>query len=114
MAEHATSGSDSGDMDAHRAAYHNFIEGSIAVQAGAGAGANISDDAFATAGAKIVKDGFADADIVLTVRRPSEGLAKSLKKGAVLAGGLDPYGDRAGLEALAKTGLTLFAMELMP
>ncbi|HUR42752.1 MAG TPA: Re/Si-specific NAD(P)(+) transhydrogenase subunit alpha [Aestuariivirga sp.] len=86
----------------------------VAVQAGAGAGSHISDDAFAAAGAKIVHDGFGDADIVLTVRRPSEQLAKSLKNGAILAGGLDPYGDRAGLEALAKTGLTLFAMELMP
>ncbi len=86
----------------------------VAVQAGAGAGSHISDDAFAAAGAKIVSDGLGDADIVLTVRRPPEALAQSLKKGAILAGGLDPYGDRAGLEALAQTGLTLFAMELMP
>ncbi len=82
----------------------------VAVQAGAGAGSHISDDLYAAAGAKIAKGGFADADIILTVRRPSEQFAKKLKKGAVLAGGLDPYGDRAGLEALAKTGLTLFAM----
>ena len=31
MAEHTTSDSHSGDMDVHRATYHNFIEGSIAV-----------------------------------------------------------------------------------
>src|SRR6185503_2120118 len=55
-----------------------------------------------------------DADIVLTVRRPSETLAKSLKKGAIIAGGLEPYGERGSLDALAKTGATLFAMELMP
>ncbi len=86
----------------------------VAVQAGAGAGAFISDEAFAAAGAKIVKDGFGDADIVLTVRRPSAKLVKTLKKGAILAGGLDPYGDQTGLAALAKSGLMLFAMELMP
>ncbi|MGH6853809.1 MAG: Re/Si-specific NAD(P)(+) transhydrogenase subunit alpha [Aestuariivirga sp.] len=86
----------------------------VAVQAGAGAGSHISDEAFAGAGAKIVKNGFSDADIVLTVRRPSDALVKSLKQSAVLAGGLDPYGGRNGLEALAKSGLTLFAMELMP
>ncbi|MBI2718258.1 MAG: Re/Si-specific NAD(P)(+) transhydrogenase subunit alpha [Rhizobiales bacterium] len=86
----------------------------VTVEAGAGAGSSISDDAFAAAGAKIVKNGFGDADIVLMVRRPSDWLAKSLKKGAILAAGLDPHGDRAGLEALAKTGATLFAMELMP
>ena len=86
----------------------------VSVQSGAGAGAFISDDAYAAAGAKIVKDGVGGADIVLAVRRPSDKLAKSLKKGTILAGGLDPYGDRAGLEALAKSGATLFAMELMP
>ena len=83
----------------------------VAVQAGAGAGAFISDEAFAAAGAKIVTDGFGDADIVLTVRRPSAKLVKTLKKGAILAGGLDPYGDQTGLAALAKSGLMLFAME---
>jgi NAD(P) transhydrogenase subunit alpha len=89
---------------------------SVAVQAGAGAGSYISDDAFAQAGAKIVKGEaeFKDADIVLTVRRPEAKLAKALKKGAILAGALDPHGDRAGLEALAKTGVELYAMELMP
>jgi len=29
-------------------------------------------------------------------------------------GGLEPYGDKAGLEAIAKAGVTAFAMELMP
>jgi NAD(P) transhydrogenase subunit alpha len=88
----------------------------VTVQFGAGAGANISDEAFAAAGAKIVKGEAAvkDADIVLAVKRPSDKLLKTLKKGTVVAAGLDPYGDRKGLEALAKTGLTLFAMELMP
>jgi NAD(P) transhydrogenase subunit alpha len=88
----------------------------VAVQAGAGTGANISDEAFAQAGAKIVKGdtGFKDADVILTIRRPAEKLVKSLSKGVIIAGGLDPYGDRKGLDALAKTGATLFAMELMP
>ena len=31
-----------------------------------------------------------------------------------MAGGLEPYGDRKGLEALAKSGQSFFAMELMP
>jgi len=86
----------------------------VLVEAGAGAGAFISDDAFAAAGARIVKDPVKDADIVLGVRRPSEKSIKSFKKGAILAAGLDPYGDRAGLETIAKAGVTAFAMELMP
>ncbi|MCA3575557.1 MAG: Re/Si-specific NAD(P)(+) transhydrogenase subunit alpha [Aestuariivirga sp.] len=84
------------------------------VQSGAGAGASISDDAFAAAGAKITGNGFADPDVVLTIRRPSADLLSTLKPGAILMGGLEPYGDKAGLEAIAKSGVVAFAMELMP
>ncbi len=89
---------------------------SVAVQAGAGAGSHIPDDYYKAAGAEIVKGDqvVKDADIVLTVRRPSDAVLKALKPGAVLAGGLDPYGERKGLEALAKSKAHLFAMELMP
>jgi len=88
----------------------------VAVQAGAGAGSNISDADYKAAGAEIGKgpDVVADADIVLTVRRPSTAVLKSMKKGAILAAGLEPYGERKGLEAIAKSGATAFAMELMP
>jgi H+-translocating NAD(P) transhydrogenase subunit alpha len=55
-----------------------------------------------------------DADIVLGIRRPSAKLLKSVKKGALLVAGLEPYGERAGLDAIAKSGVTAFAMELMP
>ncbi len=84
------------------------------VQSGAGKGASIPDEAFAAAGAKITRDGFGDPDVVLTIRRPSADLLKSLKPGAILMGGLDPYGDKAGLEAIARSGVVAFAMELMP
>lgn len=84
------------------------------VQAGAGKGASIPDEAFAAAGAKIAPDGFGDPDVVLTIRRPSADLLKSLKPGAILMGGLDPFGDKAGLEAIARSGVVAFAMELMP
>jgi NAD(P) transhydrogenase subunit alpha len=88
----------------------------VAVVTGAGQGSFIGDQSFAQAGAGILADGSGlnDADIVLTVRRPAAVLARSLKKGAIVVGMLDPYGDRVGLDELAKTGLTLFAMELMP
>jgi NAD(P) transhydrogenase subunit alpha len=89
---------------------------SVAVEGGAGAQSFIGDDAYKAAGASIFKSAgdLKDADIVLSVRRPSDAAIKALKKGAVVAAGLDPYGDRKGLEALAKTGATAFAMELMP
>jgi NAD(P) transhydrogenase subunit alpha len=86
----------------------------VAVEPGAGGGAFISDDAYKAAGAAIDKNAVKDADIVVGVRRPNDALIKKLKKGAVFAAGLDPYGDREGLEKLAKSGATCFAMELMP
>ncbi len=88
----------------------------VSVQSGAGLGANYSDDDFKTAGATIVKgEGVVkDADLVLTIRRPSDKLLKAMKPGAIVAGGLEPYGDRKALEAFAKSGVTAFAMELMP
>ncbi len=84
------------------------------VQAGAGRGSSISDDAYAAAGAKIGDEVARDADIVLGVRRPSAAMLSACKPGAILAAGLEPYGDREGLEAIARAGLTAFAMELMP
>ena len=90
---------------------------SIRVRSGAGLRSHFSDADYQAAGAKIAKadaDAVADADIVLTVRRPSADLAKKMKKGAAVIGMLDPFSDAGGLDALAKTGVSLFAMELMP
>ena len=52
--------------------------------------------------------------MVLTIRRPSDELLATLKRGTILMGGLEPYGDKAGLDAIAASGVTAFAMELMP
>ena len=85
------------------------------VQAGAGDGAAIPDAEFKAAGATIVAsagEAYA-ADIVLKVRSPEAGELALLKRGAILAGLLNPY-DAAGLETLARTGATCFAMEWLP
>ena len=89
----------------------------IKVRSGAGARSHFADADYQGAGASIVKsdaEAVADADIVLTVRRPSADLAKSMKKSALLVGMLDPYSDPNGLANLAKNGASVFAMELMP
>jgi H+-translocating NAD(P) transhydrogenase subunit alpha len=89
----------------------------VAVEAGLGKGAYITDAVFKEAGATIAKDAaaaVADADMVLSVRRPSEEVVKALKPGAVVVGLLDPHGDMAGLQALAEAKASAFAMELMP
>jgi len=89
----------------------------VAVRSGAGLRSHFSDADYQEAGAAIAKtdkEAVSDADIVLTVRRPPLALAKSMKKGAALIGMLDPFADAANLDALAKTGVSLFSMELMP
>ncbi|HSB59473.1 MAG TPA: NAD(P) transhydrogenase subunit alpha, partial [Methyloceanibacter sp.] len=89
----------------------------VRVRSGAGLRSHFSDQEYKDAGVEIAAtdaDAVKDADIVLTVRRPPLDLAKSMKQGAMLIAMLDPYSDAGGLQALAKTGASLFAMELMP
>ena len=89
----------------------------VAIRSGAGLRSHFSDADYSAAGAKIVQsdaDAVSDADIVLTVRRPDSAIVKAMKKGAALIGMLDPFSDAEGLDALAKSGVALFSMELMP
>ena len=89
----------------------------VRVQSGAGKGSHFSDDEFKEMGAAIVgsaAETVKDADILLTVRRPELTLLDDAKSGALLAGAVDPFGEKSDLEALAAKGLATFAMELMP
>jgi NAD(P) transhydrogenase subunit alpha len=89
----------------------------VKVQSGAGARSRFSDDALRAQGAEIVPtaaEALRDADILFKVRRPAVDEVKALKPGALVIAMLDPYGDRAGLEALAASNTALFTMEFMP
>jgi H+-translocating NAD(P) transhydrogenase subunit alpha len=87
---------------------------SIRVQSGAGIAASVPDKDFEAAGAKIVSGAdFSSADIVLKVRGPLDGELSAYKRGAILAGLLNPY-DKAAVESYARAGLTCFAMEWLP
>ncbi|WP_342640807.1 Re/Si-specific NAD(P)(+) transhydrogenase subunit alpha [Rhodoligotrophos ferricapiens] len=89
----------------------------VAVVRGAGQGSNLSDDAYQTAGATLADNAVEaarEADIVLSVRRPSPDVIAALKPGAVVVGQLDPYGPRDEIDNLAKGKAVAFAMELMP
>ncbi len=89
----------------------------LAVQAGAGAGANIPDDAYEAAGASIAKTFAATvkgADVILKVQRPTEAELKSLANGQKLFCIMSPYNEPAIMEALAGKGVDAFAMEFMP
>ena len=79
---------------------------SVRVESGAGARSRFSDDALKAAGAEIVShaDALQGANVLLKVRRPSVEEVKALAPGALVIAGLNPYDDRAGLDALAATG----------
>ena len=59
-------------------------------------------------------DALRDADVVLKVRRPPPAELADYKPGALVMAIMDPYGNEAALEAMAKAGVVAFAMELMP
>jgi NAD(P) transhydrogenase subunit alpha len=93
----------------------------VAVEKGAGAGASFSDQAYKDAGADVAKDAeaaMAGAAAVLKVQRPIVGgkddELKGYAAGTLLIANLDPYRERADMDALAKAGVTAFAMELVP
>ena len=86
----------------------------LTVEPGAGVKSGILDEDYVTAGATVDSDAVRGADIVLKVRRPSEVELSSYKSGAVLIAIMDPFGNDAALAAMAKAGITAFAMELMP
>jgi len=89
----------------------------VIVEKGAGLDASVTDDDFKEAGATIAKDAtttLKTADVVLKIQRPTAAEIKLMKKGAVLCAHLSALTEKADVEALAKAGITAFAMELMP
>jgi NAD(P) transhydrogenase subunit alpha len=88
---------------------------SVVVQKGAGLASQVPDADYAAAGAKLGTAASAkSADVILKVRRPTDAEIKGYKKGAAVIATMDPYGNEKALAAMAKAGLTAFAMELMP
>ena len=86
----------------------------VTVEPGAGVAAAISDQDFAAAGAELSADAVKGADIVLGVQGPAPEALKAAKPGAWIVAGLDPFGQRARVDAYAAAGLEALAMEFMP
>jgi NAD(P) transhydrogenase subunit alpha len=87
----------------------------VAVQTGAGARASFPDDLYKAAGAEIAADGgVGAADLVTKVRRPTDAEIGAMKAGAGFASLLEPYGDKAVLDTLAKAKIDALAMEFIP
>ncbi|HJP33244.1 MAG: Re/Si-specific NAD(P)(+) transhydrogenase subunit alpha [Candidatus Latescibacteria bacterium] len=94
----------------------------ILLQAGAGDPAGYPDAAYADRGAEVVADRqqlFAAADVVLQVRTHGADAAGAsdlplMRAGQTVIGFADALDGGAPLQALAATGVSLYAMELMP
>jgi len=89
----------------------------VLVESNAGLKAASTDDSYREVGAQILTDRaelLAQADVLVVVNRPAAEDFQALKKGAVIIGFLRPLDEPAALEPALATGLTTFAMELIP
>jgi NAD(P) transhydrogenase subunit alpha len=95
----------------------------VAIQAGAGAAANFSDDAYRECGAKVVEDIkalWSGADIILKVRAPEPhpdlGVheAELMKQGATLISFIWPAQNPELLDLLAARNISVLAMDSVP
>jgi H+-translocating NAD(P) transhydrogenase subunit alpha len=88
----------------------------LAIEAGAGALALVSDEEFAAAGAKIGsrEEVLRGAGILLCVNGPDARDLNGAEKGALLVGGLDPLRRREAIDGYAAAGIDALAMEWMP
>jgi NAD(P) transhydrogenase subunit alpha len=88
----------------------------VVVQAGAGAGAMIPDEAYVEAGASLAADA-ADplaAEVVVKVAPPNAEEIVRLGADSVLIAFLAPLTNGDGIRAIAATGATSFALEAVP
>jgi NAD(P) transhydrogenase subunit alpha len=88
----------------------------ILVEAGAGGGALIPDQAFTEAGAKVVStsDLYAQSDAILRVQKPNGSDLKHLRKGQVVIGLLQPLIDPKTSAELAEKGVTAISLDAIP
>ena len=87
------------------------------VEAGAGAGARISDADYQAAGVEVVKDAkalWAGADIVAKVRPPEPKEVKLAKDGQTLISFLYPAQNEALMKSLSDKGVNVLAMDMVP
>jgi len=88
----------------------------LAVEAGAGEFASVSDADFAAAGATVASraEVLAGADIIFGIQGPDPASLAGAKPGAMIAASLNPFGERARIDAYAAAGFQALALEFMP
>jgi NAD(P) transhydrogenase subunit alpha len=88
----------------------------MAVESGAGTAASYADADYEAAGARLGTRAatLKAADIILGVQGPDPAGLKGMAAGAWLVAGLNPFVERARVDAYAKLGVEALAMEFMP
>src|SRR5579859_7849821 len=88
----------------------------ILVEAGAGAGALVPDQAYADAGARVVSttELYAESDVILRVQKPSPSEARILRSGQTVIGLLQPLLDPELMATLARQGVTAISLDAIP
>ena len=86
----------------------------VVVEPGAGGNASIGDADYAAVGAEVSANAASGANIVLGIQGPDPAGLASAAQGAWVVAGLDPFGQRARVDAYAAAGLEALAMEFMP
>jgi len=88
----------------------------ILVEAGAGAGCFLPDQAYAEAGATVLPTDelYAQAEVILRVQRPSAEEVARLRSGQILIGFLQPLLDPGLMATLAERGVTAVSLDLIP
>jgi len=88
----------------------------ILVEAGAGAGAAIPDQAYVDAGATVVAtvELYANADAILRIQRPTGPEVSMLRDGQMVVGLLSPLLDAALMQTLATAGVTAVSLDAIP
>ncbi len=90
---------------------------SVAVQSGAGDGANFADDTYRAAGAEVVGSAaelWAKADIVFKVRPPSADEVALMREGGTLIGFVWPAQNPELMQQLAAKKATVLAIDCLP
>ena len=88
----------------------------VAIERGAGVTSSIADSDYTAAGATVDDRAgtLKDADIILAVQGPEPASLADAKPGVWLAAILNPFGERARVDAYASAGIEALAMEFMP
>lgn len=88
----------------------------VTVESGAGAAASFGDQGYADAGATVGSraEALMGADIILGVQGPDPASLPNFRNGAWIVAGLNPFVERARVDAYAELGAEALAMEFMP